>query len=84
MALGCLGPYAFTALSDALVSTNQHERQLVALQLFEMSHDPAVGTNKVLPCVIRAMHDSDPMVSEYATEFFAKIAPEILTNAPPQ
>lgn len=75
MAFGCLGPYAFPVLGEALFSTNQHERQLVALQLFEMCHDPAVGTNKVLPFVVRAMHDPDPMVSNYAAGIFAKIAP---------
>jgi len=83
MALGCLGPHAFPALAEALFSTNQHERQLVALQLFEMSHDAAVGTNKVLPFVVRAMHDPDPMVSNYAARVFARIAPATLTNAPP-
>jgi len=75
MALGNLGSSGFPALADALFSTNQRERQLVALQLFELSHEPDVGTNRVLPFVLRAMHDPDPMVSNYAVGFFAKIAP---------
>jgi hypothetical protein len=40
MALGALGQCAFPALAEALFSTNQHQRQLVALELFEMSTDP--------------------------------------------
>ena len=84
MALGNLGSSGFPALADALFSTNQRERQLVALQLFELSHEPDVGTNRVLPFVVRAMHDPDPMVSNYAVGFFAKIAPDLVTNAPPK
>ncbi len=82
MALGSLGPYAFPALSNALFTTNQHERQLVALELFEMVHDPTVGTNQVLPLVIRAAQDPDPRVSKYAVGFLNEIVPNLSTNTP--
>ena len=45
-----------------------------------MSHDPAVGINRVQPFVVKAMSDPDPTVSRYAAEFFAKIAREGVTN----
>jgi hypothetical protein len=84
MALGSIGPPALPALAEALFSTNQRERQLVALELFEMSHDPAVGTNKVLPFVVRAMRDPDQQVSNYAAKVFSKLAPKASTKAPEQ
>ncbi len=74
MALGALGSCAFEPLAKSLFDPTQHERQLVALELLEMCHDPSVGTNKVLPYVIKAMKDSDPALSRYASMFYAQIA----------
>jgi hypothetical protein len=84
MALGGLGQCALPALAQALFTPTQHERQLVALELFEMSHDPAIGTNRILPFVRRALNDPDPQLSRYASKFLARIAPGAITNAPSQ
>ncbi len=53
----------------------------MALELFEKSHDRAVGTNRILPFVLRAMKDADPRLSKYASEFLAGIAPAAGTNS---
>ncbi len=84
MALGGLGQCAFPALAQELANPRQRERQLVALELFEMRHDPGVGTNKVLPYVTMAANDPDPQLRQYASNFLAEVGPAILTNSTPQ
>jgi hypothetical protein len=81
-ALSGLGIQALPSLTNALADPQQLYRNRL---IFALGFNaPVSGTNAVLPALMRALNDDDQRVRSAATIVVRRIAPEVLTNAPPQ
>ncbi len=81
-----LGPVAAPAVPDLvrrLSTTNWHGRRDLATRALACAGPEAIAKSAA-PCIAMLLIDSDLAVRTAATNALTRIAPEVLTNAPPR
>jgi HEAT repeat protein len=79
VALGEIGDAGFPALTNALSNPRQIRRVVIIHVIGSQ-----IDTNLSMPTLLAALSDNEPSVRRAATIVLQRIAPEALTNAPPQ
>lgn len=81
-ALSVIGLKGFPILAFGLANTNRPNRIALVYHISWMAE--TVGTNTVLPPLLNALNDQDPLVRKAASRVLLKLAPEAITNNVPQ
>lgn len=81
-ALASLGRSSLPIFETALADSNQTNRYRIIYNIRLMAW--AEGTNTCLPLLLQALTNDDRMVRTATTNVLTQLAPEMLTNAPPQ